>query len=171
MNIVGTPCKPVQRSACTVSSTAWTSKLAPGSTMAAPWVTQAILPRTMPKQWYSGTGMHRRSLVVSRIASPTKKPLFRMLWWLSVAPLGAPVVPDVNWILTGSSNWTPSCTLARCASAAAEGASSRSSKLDIPAVRSAPRRITWRKWGSCGHWSAPGALAAIPGATSPMIAR
>ncbi len=27
-----------------------------------------------------------------------------MLWWLSVAPLGEPVVPLVNWMLIGSSN-------------------------------------------------------------------
>ena len=26
-----------------------------------------------------------------------------MLWWESVAPLGLPVVPDVNWMLVGSS--------------------------------------------------------------------
>ena len=37
-------------------------------------------------------------------ASPMKKPLLRMLWWVSVAPLGAPVVPLVNWMLIGSSN-------------------------------------------------------------------
>src|SRR5438094_213974 len=34
-----------------------------------------------------------------------KKPLLRMLWWLSVAPLGKPVVPLVYWMLIGSSNW------------------------------------------------------------------
>src|SRR3954469_9866743 len=39
-------------------------------------------------------------------ASPMKNPLFRMLWWVSVAPLGAPVVPLVNWMLIGSSNWS-----------------------------------------------------------------
>ncbi|SLI19425.1 Uncharacterised protein [Mycobacteroides abscessus subsp. abscessus] len=26
-----------------------------------------------------------------------------MLWWLSVAPLGKPVVPEVYWMLIGSS--------------------------------------------------------------------
>ena len=35
---------------------------------------------------------------------PTKNALFRMLWCVSVAPLGVPVVPDVNWMLIGSSN-------------------------------------------------------------------
>ena len=50
------------------------------------------------------------------LASPMKKPLFRMLWWVSVAPLGAPVVPLVNWMLIGSSNcsWpASSCRRAR----------------------------------------------------------
>ncbi len=27
-----------------------------------------------------------------------------MLWWVSVAPFGSPVVPEVNWMLIGSSN-------------------------------------------------------------------
>src|SRR5690554_2251436 len=27
-----------------------------------------------------------------------------MLWWVRVAPLGLPVVPEVNWMLMGSSN-------------------------------------------------------------------
>ena len=35
---------------------------------------------------------------------PTKKPLLRMLWWVSVAPFGKPVVPLVYWMLIGSSN-------------------------------------------------------------------
>ena len=54
------------------------------------------------KQWYNGTGMHRRSAGVRRMASPMKKPLFRMLRCVSVAPFGNPVVPLVNWILMGS---------------------------------------------------------------------
>ena len=33
----------------------------------------------------------------------TKKPLLRMLWCESVAPLGKPVVPLVYWMLIGSS--------------------------------------------------------------------
>src|SRR5215472_5174709 len=34
-------------------------------------------------------------------------PLFRMLWWDSVAPLGKPVVPLVYWMLIGSSKASP----------------------------------------------------------------
>src|SRR3982074_2698139 len=39
-----------------------------------------------------------------------------MLWWESVAPLGCPVVPDVYWMLIGSSGESSAC---RAASAAA----------------------------------------------------
>src|SRR5829696_5487705 len=35
-----------------------------------------------------------------------KKPLLRMLWCDRVAPLGNPVVPEVYWMLMGSSNWS-----------------------------------------------------------------
>src|SRR6516165_5895808 len=48
--------------------------------------------------------MHSLSSGVSRIASPMKKPLLRILWCDRVAPLGKPVVPEVNWMLIGSSN-------------------------------------------------------------------
>jgi len=43
---------------------------------------------------------------VKLIVSVTKKPLLMMLRWLSVAPLGKPVVPDVYWMLIGSSGWS-----------------------------------------------------------------
>ena len=48
-----------------------------------------------------------------------KKPLLRMLWWLSVAPLGKPVVPLVYWMLIASSN----CVTGSSASAPAISAS------------------------------------------------
>jgi hypothetical protein len=51
MNIVGTPCSAVQRSSATAASVARGSKTGAGITIVAPWVTQARLPRTMPKQW------------------------------------------------------------------------------------------------------------------------
>ena len=35
-----------------------------------------------------------------------------MLWCDSVAPLGEPVVPEVYWMLTGSSNWSAASRLA-----------------------------------------------------------
>ncbi len=51
MNMVGTPCRPVHRSACTASNVATGSNPSDGLTMQEPWVTQARLPSTMPKQW------------------------------------------------------------------------------------------------------------------------
>ena len=51
MNIVGTPYSDVQRSSCTVSSTAIGSKAGAGITMHAPCAMAARLPMTMPKQW------------------------------------------------------------------------------------------------------------------------
>ena len=51
--------------------------------------------------------MQTRSSSVYEHSSPTKKPLLRMLWWESVAPFGNPVVPDVYWMLIGSSKLSP----------------------------------------------------------------
>ncbi len=48
--------------------------------------------------------MHARSCSVNFMVSEMKRPLFKILWWVRVAPLGNPVVPDVNWMLIGSSN-------------------------------------------------------------------
>ena len=124
MNMVGTPCRPVQRSACTVSNTVRASKPSFGYTMALPWVRQARLPSTIPKQWYMGTGIHSLSAGVSCIHSPIKKPLFRMLRCVSVAPLGKPVVPLVNWMLIGSVAFSPCCTSATRASSGSPCSSS-----------------------------------------------
>ena len=65
----------VQRRAAlrvTASSTLFGSKASPGKTIAAPCVTQPSTPMTMPKQWYSGTGMHRRSASVNVMRRATK---------------------------------------------------------------------------------------------------
>ena len=99
MNMVGTPCSAVQRSFATASSTASGSNASPDRTLAAPCVMAARTPSTMPKQWYSGTGMHTLSAAVSRMPSPTKNPLLTMLKCVSAAPFGVPVVPLVNWML------------------------------------------------------------------------
>ena len=40
--------------------------------------------------------------VAEILASPTKYPLFNMLWCDRVAPFGMPVVPLVNWMLIAS---------------------------------------------------------------------
>ena len=102
MNIVGTPCSAVQRSASTAASVARGSKPSPGNTIFAPVAAQASTPSTMPKQWYSGTGMHRASDSENCMQRPVAIALLTMLWCVRVAPLGAPVVPLVNWMLIGS---------------------------------------------------------------------
>ena len=51
MNIVGTPYRLVQRSDATAASVATGSNAGAGTTMQAPCVVQARLPRTIPKQW------------------------------------------------------------------------------------------------------------------------
>ena len=80
--------------------------------------------------------------------SPMKKPLLRMLWCVSVAPLGEPVVPEVNWMLIGSSN----CSGARKRRSAALRSPARrapsSSKREGAGNASPPIWITERSAGS-----------------------
>ncbi|MNU08176.1 hypothetical protein D3C72_2540990 [compost metagenome] len=57
--------------------------------------------------------MHSTSLEPRRIAIATKRPLLTTLWWVSVAPLGLPVVPLVNWILMASCGLSVAATASR----------------------------------------------------------
>lgn len=100
--------------------------------------------------------MHSRSRSVKRMPSPMKKLLLRMLWWVSVAPFGTPVVPEVNWMLIASSNWSASPMRASEAIASALAGAVRSSKLSIPAVFAGPRRTTNSSSGSAAARSLPG---------------
>ncbi len=127
MNIVGTPYSAVQRSSCTACSVVTGSNAGAGNTTAAPWLNAPSTPITMPKQWYIGTGMHSRSSWPTSITSVTKYPLLRMLWCDSVAPLGKPVVPEVYWMLIGSSkDSVTNCSSSRTWSAAPPATSSAS---------------------------------------------
>ena len=103
MNIVGTPYTAVHRSSASASSVASGSKPAAGYTIVDPDAMQPRLPIPMPKQWYSGTGMQTRSIDVYPMFRAIAWALFKMLWCVSVAPLGLPVVPLVYWMLMGSS--------------------------------------------------------------------
>ena len=125
---------------------------------------------TMPKQWYRGTGVHTLSSGVSRIASPTKRPLLRMLRWLSVAPLGAPVVPLVNWMLIASSGRSCAASDARRSIAAVVAAAARPANGRQPAWYSSPSVTTSRRWGSASDASSPGAEARSSGARSVSMA-
>ena len=102
MNIVGTPCSAVQRSSATACSVASGSKDFAREDHARAAVTQASTASTMPKQWYSGTGMHSESASLKFIARAMKCALLSTLWCVSVAPFGLPVVPLVNWMLIAS---------------------------------------------------------------------
>ena len=64
------------------------------------------------EKFYAAVGIDIER-VTGRIASPMKKPLFRMLRCVSVAPLGKPVVPLVNWMLMGSVAFSVAATCAR----------------------------------------------------------
>ena len=125
----------------------------------------------MPKQWYSGTGMHSRSASVRRMASPTKKPLFRMLRWVRVAPLGWPVVPLVNWMLMASVARSVGPISASRARLAAVARPAMALKFSMPGVAASPSRTTQRSWGRAAACSWPGVLAASSGATSWTMAR
>src|SRR5437764_10246543 len=61
MNIVGTPYIEVHRSDAIASRVGSGVNDSAGYTIVAPEATQPRLPMPMPKQWYSGTGMHTRS--------------------------------------------------------------------------------------------------------------
>ena len=126
MNIVGTPCSAVQPSSDTAASVAPASKISPGNTIAAPLDTQASTASTMPKQWYSGTGMQSLSASVKRIAAATAIALLTTLWCVSVAPLGWPVVPLVNWMLIGSKQPSVASIASSAATSTASGAASTS---------------------------------------------
>ena len=61
MNIVGTPCNAVQRSASTALSTSPASNPSLGNSIDAEWLTHANTPITIPNVWNSGTGMQSLS--------------------------------------------------------------------------------------------------------------
>ena len=140
--MVGTPNSAVHCSSCTVSSTLSGSNASSGNTMVAPWLTQPRTPITIPKQWYSGTGMHKRSLSVNFIVSETKYPLFRILKWVRVAPLGNPVVPLVNCMLIGSSGCSKAAIDSTCCSDDEDAACPNSANRYMPGLSSSPRQIT-----------------------------
>ncbi|MDT4845857.1 hypothetical protein FQZ97_798580 [compost metagenome] len=142
--------------------------------MVDPCVKQARLPSTMPKQWYSGTGMHRRSAGVSFMHSPMKKPLFRILRWVSVAPLGKPVVPLVNWMLIGSLALSVAATCATRGSAGSPRASSAEKRIRPASSAPCPAssiQTTVFRCGSCCASSAPGWPCDHSGASSRSMPR
>src|SRR6476620_1091748 len=71
-----------------------------------------------------------------------------MLWWDSVAPLGNPVVPEVYWMLIGSSALSSACRRASSTRSPARQAETRSSHSGRP------MSTTCRRSGQSGRTSA-----------------
>jgi len=101
MYMVGTPYTAVAFSRSMARRTISASKSSI-PTMVQRCVRMAMMPSTQPKQWKYGTGRHTRSLGVSFMPSPMKKPSLRMLRCVSMTPLGKPVVPLVYCIMQQS---------------------------------------------------------------------
>ena len=115
--------------------------------------------------------MQSRSSTVSRIAEVTKLPLLTMLWWVSVAPLGAPVVPDVNWMLMASPGFSPSEMRSRLSCSSRPAMASTSAKLNMPGELSSPMRMTILSAGNFVALSLPGVAVAISGASVSIMPR
>ncbi len=93
--IVGTPSKTVTSSR-PITSSAFSASKRGISVRQAPLSTAALRPQVRPKQWKSGRQPITTSSGVSstRVSAETAA-LERMLAWVSSAPLGLPVVPEV----------------------------------------------------------------------------
>ena len=92
--IVGTPWKIVTLSRSMISSALSGSKRGIWVIMA-PTAKQAFMLQVWPKEWNSGSAPSAMSSSVV-LASPTAtSAFFFMFEWVSSAPLGLPVVPDV----------------------------------------------------------------------------
>ncbi len=92
--IVGTPSMTVQRSRWSTSSALVGSKR--GSRVIVPPArTVAFIPTVWPNEWNSGSPPKTTSSGVNRIMLTHSWALLAMFAWLSSAPFGLPVVPDV----------------------------------------------------------------------------
>ncbi len=72
-------------------------------TMAVPWCQRSHDSQHQAKTVENGTGIQSLSSSVKRILSPMLRPLLTMLRWVSITPLGKPVVPEVYCKLMTSS--------------------------------------------------------------------
>src|SRR3979409_1511905 len=70
-----------------------------------------------------------------------KKPLLRRLWCDRVAPLGNPVVPEVYWMLMGSSNCSADSRSASCSSGTCAESRSSASHPSSSTRASPPRAV------------------------------
>ncbi len=154
MNIVGTPWTAVQRSLVIVSRTAAGEKVSTG-TIVEPWVTQAIVPRTHPKQWKNGTGMHILSLGVRSWQSPMLAPLATRFRCRSIAPLGNPVVPEVYMMQMTSSGSQDASSASSALSEVSSAFAFISCQFIIHEYRFSPMYTTFRSLGNFSEWILP----------------
>ena len=104
-NMVGTPLKQVIFSSVIQERDDLGEKYGIGQRVP-PWVIMLVIERTMPKQWNIGTCIIILSAVDISILSPMVFPLLTIFLWVSMTPLGKPVVPDVYCMLHTSSGFT-----------------------------------------------------------------
>ena len=93
-----------------------------------------------------------------------------MLLCVSVAPLGKPVVPLVNWMLMGSCASSVAATSATAGSSALPRAF-QSAKRSMPCCSASPSVTTSRNSGRRAARSSPGAQLFSSGASSRSMAR
>ena len=94
MYIVGTPWNTLTRWRWIVSSTARASNR--GTIVRqAPAATEAFSPQVWPNEWNSGSAPSTTSPAASENGPAEISALRIRLAWVSSAPLGVPVVPDV----------------------------------------------------------------------------
>ncbi len=98
-----------------------------------------------------------------------KKPLLSTLWWVSVVPFGLPVVPEVNWMLIGSSNCSVSARSARRVRWAGPPSPATASNAIVPGL-TPPIWMTLRRLGTRAACNRPGCDSASSGSMSRSIA-
>ena len=76
------------------------------STWVAAFETAPITQQTQPPVWNSGIVVMKTSPASTPMRSAVSAPLLSSPRWRSRAPFGKPVVPEVYWIMTGSSGLT-----------------------------------------------------------------
>ena len=108
--MVGTPSKIVTVSRWMISSALAPSNLG-SSVSVPPAATVAFSPQVRPKTWNSG----RQPIVTSSVpfcsrVRVTRSALLVMLAWVSWAPFGLPVVPEVYKMTASSSPPRPDCS-------------------------------------------------------------
>ena len=94
MYIVGTPAKIVTLCACIALNTASGSKRG-SSTIDAPAIRAAFICTVWPKLWKSGSTIRCTSSAAWRMIAWLAMMFIATLEWVSSAPFGLPVVPEV----------------------------------------------------------------------------